>query len=143
MPVQHDTLLESKHDDSPVKTIANDSPAGLLPAPQLQLPSVREATIGSKKNVQWNTANLGFRLGVDAISAASAAALIAPIITVIDRYVHEECSNIGPRGRNVDKLQGAVLEHESRSNEEELPRQVPLLIHNLCPSSKYTTDKRQ
>jgi hypothetical protein len=34
---------------------------------------------------KWNTKNLGLRLGVDAISAASAAGSAAPIITIIDR----------------------------------------------------------
>lgn len=36
---------------------------------------------------QWNTKNLGLRLGADAISAASAAVLVAPIISIIDRLV--------------------------------------------------------
>ena len=31
--------------------------------------------------------NIGARLGADAASAASASFLIAPIVTVIDRYV--------------------------------------------------------
>jgi hypothetical protein len=34
----------------------------------------------------WNTKNLGLRLGADAASAASAAALVAPVISIIDRY---------------------------------------------------------
>ncbi len=33
----------------------------------------------------WNTKNLGLRLAADAVSAASAAALVAPIIAIIDR----------------------------------------------------------
>lgn len=35
---------------------------------------------------KWNTKNLGLRLAADAISAASAAILITPIISIIDRY---------------------------------------------------------
>ena len=33
----------------------------------------------------WNTKNLGLRLGADAAAAASAAALVAPVISIIDR----------------------------------------------------------
>ncbi|RMD41694.1 hypothetical protein DV735_g3464, partial [Chaetothyriales sp. CBS 134920] len=36
---------------------------------------------------QWNTKNLGWRLGADAASAVTASALIAPVICVIDRSV--------------------------------------------------------
>lgn len=40
----------------------------------------------------WNTKNLGLRLGADAVSAASAAVLIAPIISIIDRSIMENAS---------------------------------------------------
>jgi hypothetical protein len=33
----------------------------------------------------WNTKNLGLRLAVDALSAACAAVLVAPVITMIDQ----------------------------------------------------------
>lgn len=33
----------------------------------------------------WNTRNLGLRIGTDALAAASAGVLVAPIITIIDR----------------------------------------------------------
>jgi hypothetical protein len=33
----------------------------------------------------WNTQDLGLRLGVDVVSAASAGALTCPLITIIDR----------------------------------------------------------
>ena len=35
----------------------------------------------------WNTKDLGLRLGVDVVSAASAGALTCPLITIIDRCV--------------------------------------------------------
>ena len=35
----------------------------------------------------WNTANLGRRLGVDAMSAGIAGGLVAPVICAIDKYV--------------------------------------------------------
>lgn len=37
------------------------------------------------KQPTWNTKNLASRLGADAVSAACAGALIAPVITIIDR----------------------------------------------------------
>ncbi|KAI5463522.1 hypothetical protein BGZ63DRAFT_413113 [Mariannaea sp. PMI_226] len=40
----------------------------------------------------WNTKNLGARLGVDAISAACAASMVAPLISMIDRSVIENAS---------------------------------------------------
>ena len=42
-------------------------------------------SVDSKSGRKWNTKNLGWRLGADAISAASAAVLVAPIISIIDR----------------------------------------------------------
>jgi hypothetical protein len=33
----------------------------------------------------WNTRNLGMRLGADAVSAATASLLVAPVITIIDQ----------------------------------------------------------
>ena len=38
-----------------------------------------------KSERKWNTKNLGSRLGADLVSAASAAVLVAPIISIIDR----------------------------------------------------------
>jgi hypothetical protein len=33
----------------------------------------------------WNLKNLGLRIGADATSAATASALVAPVICIIDR----------------------------------------------------------
>ncbi|OCT51097.1 hypothetical protein CLCR_09352 [Cladophialophora carrionii] len=66
-------------------TISNDSPAASLPEAHIHIPSLAKVMRESKKDVHWNTADLGMRLGADFISAASAAVLVAPIITVIDR----------------------------------------------------------
>ncbi|KAL2759890.1 hypothetical protein ACRALDRAFT_1067416 [Sodiomyces alcalophilus JCM 7366] len=41
---------------------------------------------------KWNTKNLGFRLGADAVSAAGSASLVAPIIAIIDRSIMENAS---------------------------------------------------
>ncbi|OQO02609.1 hypothetical protein B0A48_12137 [Cryoendolithus antarcticus] len=40
----------------------------------------------------WNTANLGKRLGVDALSAATAGGLVAPLICMIDKGIIENAS---------------------------------------------------
>lgn len=39
-----------------------------------------------QRDSRWTLKDLGQKLTVDAISAASAAALVAPIVTVIDKY---------------------------------------------------------
>lgn len=44
-----------------------------------------EANPESTKAAKWNTKNLALRLAADAISAASAAVLVAPLISIIDR----------------------------------------------------------
>lgn len=43
--------------------------------------------IGKSTASSWNTRNLGLKLGADFTAAAAAGALVAPIITIIDRYV--------------------------------------------------------
>lgn len=40
---------------------------------------------GTGRAAKWNTKNLALRLGADLVSACSAAALVAPIISIIDR----------------------------------------------------------
>ena len=46
--------------------------------------------VGLKKKdekTKWNTQNLGRRLAVDAMCAITAGGLVAPIITMVDKYV--------------------------------------------------------
>lgn len=45
---------------------------------------VQDTTMKAKA---WDTRNLGWRIGADATAAASAGVLVAPIITIIDRWV--------------------------------------------------------
>ncbi|KAL8674815.1 MAG: hypothetical protein Q9168_000796 [Polycauliona sp. 1 TL-2023] len=45
---------------------------------------------------EWNTDNLPLRIASDALSAASAAALIAPLITIFDRGIIENASGRSP-----------------------------------------------
>lgn len=54
------------------------------PLPTRPVPIAAPKTPNMDKS-QWNTKKLGLRLGADALSAASAAVLVAPIISIIDR----------------------------------------------------------
>jgi hypothetical protein len=47
-------------------------------------------------STQWNTNHLGLRLGSDALAASAAGALVAPLITMIDKGIIENAS-----GRNT------------------------------------------
>ncbi|KAK3339159.1 hypothetical protein B0H65DRAFT_433039 [Neurospora tetraspora] len=47
-------------------------------------------------STKWNTKNLGLRLGADLVSAASAAVLVAPVISIIDRSIMENASGAAP-----------------------------------------------
>ncbi|KAF2762929.1 hypothetical protein EJ05DRAFT_433082 [Pseudovirgaria hyperparasitica] len=49
----------------------------------------------------WNTKNLGLRLGVDLASAATAGALVAPLITIIDRGIIENSSGRNTLGQSL------------------------------------------
>ncbi|KAL7932920.1 hypothetical protein V8C35DRAFT_66204 [Trichoderma chlorosporum] len=57
--------------------------------------AVTSTSAQSQPQSKWNTDRLAWRLGADATSAACAGALIAPIITIIDRSIMENAS-----GRN-------------------------------------------
>ncbi|KAK3687751.1 hypothetical protein B0T22DRAFT_138176 [Podospora appendiculata] len=50
----------------------------------------------TSEGAEWNTKNLPQRLGADLISAASAAVLVAPIISIIDRSIMENASGRRP-----------------------------------------------
>ncbi|KAL6703857.1 hypothetical protein ACN47E_008991 [Coniothyrium glycines] len=60
---------------------------------------------------EWNTSQLGLRVGADALSAGAAGILIAPIITMIDKGIMENAS-----GRNTlgVSLKNSALELLSR-----------------------------
>ncbi|KAK1755584.1 hypothetical protein QBC47DRAFT_191612 [Echria macrotheca] len=88
-----DGLVEA-HRPSALETVAavaaGPSPKPHLPAPHL--PIAPPPKTMDKKTAQWNTKNLGWRLAADAISAASAAVLVAPVISIIDRSIMENAS---------------------------------------------------
>ncbi len=66
---------------------AQERDASLTPNDLLRRPPANVATATSYK--QWNTNKLHLRIASDALSAASAAGLIAPLITIFDRYVNQ------------------------------------------------------
>ncbi|KAJ9315859.1 hypothetical protein DTO271D3_3837 [Paecilomyces variotii] len=53
--------------------------------------AVSDRTVSTSTKA-WNTDSLGLRLGVDAASAATAGALICPLITIIDRAIIEKAA---------------------------------------------------
>ncbi|KAK4098311.1 hypothetical protein N658DRAFT_455343 [Parathielavia hyrcaniae] len=56
------------------------------------IPVPADPNSNSSTSAKWNTKDLAFRLGADLISAASAAVLVAPIISIIDRSIMENAS---------------------------------------------------
>ncbi|KAI0433613.1 hypothetical protein F5Y09DRAFT_52445 [Xylaria sp. FL1042] len=71
-------------------------------APGLPATAKQQAVeIPSKLSQQWNTKNLGLRLGADAVSAACAASLIAPVISIIDRSIMENASGRSTLGESL------------------------------------------
>lgn len=81
----------TKEDGRVNKTLtAQDIPPNNNPIANLAaaaLPASTASAAESKHLQGWSATNVGLRLGADAASAASAAILVAPIVTVIDRYV--------------------------------------------------------
>ncbi|KAI1280007.1 hypothetical protein F5Y07DRAFT_20554 [Xylaria sp. FL0933] len=66
---------------------------GTVAAPGLPAPAEQQTVeMPSKLSQPWNTKNLGLRLGADAVSAACAASMIAPLISIIDRSIMENAS---------------------------------------------------
>ncbi|KAM5451792.1 hypothetical protein MaudCBS49596_003620 [Microsporum audouinii] len=72
--------------------------------PSLHVP---ESVLGGAR--RWNTGNLGSRLAVDAASAATAGALICPIITIIDRSIIEKAAKgISIQSSLASSLKGMI-----------------------------------
>lgn len=74
MKAEKSPSMESPTSKSAIKI---DNPQTVTRKPELKEPI--------KDSKAWNTKNLGYRLGVDFVSGASAATMVAPIITVIDK----------------------------------------------------------
>ena len=65
------------------------SPPSLHNKPELKRAEVDKValSIDHANDNSWNTRHIGLRMGADAVSAASAAVLVAPFITMIDKYL--------------------------------------------------------
>ncbi|RWA07474.1 hypothetical protein EKO27_g7624 [Xylaria grammica] len=92
-----------------------------VPAP----PKQQAVEMPSKLSRQWNTKNLGFRLGGDAASAACAASMIAPFISIIDRSIMENASG---RSTLAQSLKTSVRTFFTRPHTTLFSRPVALIF---------------
>ncbi|KAJ8607659.1 hypothetical protein MRB53_040122 [Persea americana] len=68
------------------------SPLYLMPALEQALAAPPKDALPEQTSATWNTDALTSRLGADVASAATAAALIVPVITIIDRSITQKAS---------------------------------------------------
>ncbi|AEO60858.1 hypothetical protein MYCTH_2310539 [Thermothelomyces thermophilus ATCC 42464] len=73
-----------------------------------------EPKAGSTQTEKWNTKNLALRLGADLISAASAAVMVAPIISIIDRSIMENASGRRSLAQSIKSSIQALLRTPQR-----------------------------
>ncbi|EXJ80957.1 hypothetical protein A1O3_07245 [Capronia epimyces CBS 606.96] len=81
--------LDPRQCEEPART---SGAATAVRKPQILVPAVRPGHLEPEKATQWNTTNLGLRFGADLTSAASASAVVAPVICVIDRSIVEKAA---------------------------------------------------
>jgi hypothetical protein len=65
--------------------------------------------VTKEASTQWNTNKLGLRLGSDALAAGAAGALVAPIITMIDKGIIENASGRNTLGESLKKSARELL----------------------------------
>lgn len=75
----------------------------------LPKPSIPALPTPSTSSTQWNTERLGLRLGSDAIAAGAAGALVAPVITMIDKGIIENASGRNTLGESLKKSAREML----------------------------------
>jgi hypothetical protein len=75
----------------------------------LQETPAKHATPPSLAQTKWNTDKLGLRIGSDALAAGAAGALVAPIITIIDKGIMENASGRHPLGESLKKSARELL----------------------------------
>ncbi|KAF2824447.1 hypothetical protein CC86DRAFT_354509 [Ophiobolus disseminans] len=88
-----------------------------IPKPNLPLllsassspPTMAEKGIPTAEKRDWNTSKLGLRVGVDALSASAAGALVAPIITMIDKGIIENASGRNSLGDSLKQSAKELL----------------------------------
>jgi hypothetical protein len=104
--------------DSPAIPGFNTPIPAAIPKPKLPLPALpstssksdptmKEAPAVTKRD--WNTSKLGLRVGVDAVSAGAAGALVAPIITMIDKGIIENASGRNTLGESLKQSAREML----------------------------------
>ncbi|KAF2996699.1 hypothetical protein E8E13_005212 [Curvularia kusanoi] len=74
---------------------------GAKPVPQI--------AAAAASQTKWNTEKLGLRVGSDALAAGAAGALVAPIITIIDKGIIENASGRNPLGESLKKSARELL----------------------------------
>jgi hypothetical protein len=92
---------------SPVRDMTKS--AGIAPtshfhlpsAPALAKPNLPMPSLAAPELVKWNTQHLGWRMGVDAVSAGAAGALVAPLIAAIDKGIIENASGRRSLGESL------------------------------------------
>jgi len=93
--------------------VAEDKKQGAISVPRqatVQVPIMAPGKVVGLKEQEpksWNTANLGQRLGADAMSAGIAGGLVAPVICAIDKYVQrvlKQKSMINKTNKNAEQL---------------------------------------
>ena len=75
----------------------------------LQETQAKHATPSVLAQTNWNTDKLGLRMGSDALAAGAAGALVAPIITIIDKGIMENASGRHPLGESLKKSARELL----------------------------------
>ncbi|KAF5872646.1 uncharacterized protein Bfra_006008 [Botrytis fragariae] len=75
---------DSHNMESPKSPMKIDNPKTVTRSPELAEPIAEPR--------EWNTKNLPYRLGVDFVSGATAATMVAPIITIIDKGIMQNAS---------------------------------------------------
>ncbi|KAI1345089.1 hypothetical protein F5Y15DRAFT_364837 [Xylariaceae sp. FL0016] len=77
------------------EAVSKLTPTAAVASPQVPIPIPQPKSaieMSSKLQEKWNTKNLGLRLGADLTSAACAASMVAPLISIIDRSIMENAS---------------------------------------------------
>ncbi|CAN8102898.1 unnamed protein product [Discula destructiva] len=89
----------------PVSQLEMDSKTHL----SLSKPQVGRTDGAAKVESKWNTKNLAYRMAADFLSAAAAASMVAPIISIIDRSIMENASGRAPLSASVKASLRALL----------------------------------
>lgn len=87
---------------------------------------------------EWNTSKLGLRVGADALAAGTAGALVAPLITMIDKGIIENASGGNTLG---DSLRKSARELFLRPHRYLSGRPFLLVFvrrqHSIHPAERY------